>query len=151
MTTEERLESLERDFVRAKRRNRWVLAAVGLGALAWTVMGAARTPSLELGPGVPKVIRANCFVLEETNGRTRAVLFVGKEGPQLVLYDEKGKVRAELYVLRNKPALRLWSEDGKVRALLGAGEVREPDGTTTSYDTESSLVLFGPGGVWQAP
>ena len=165
MNTEERLEKLERELARAKRRNRWVLAAVGLGALAWTVMGAARvpTPPLELGPGVSQVIRANRFELKETNGRTRAILDMGKEGPSLCLFDEKGKIRVELYVRRNKadapeavlrnpgvPGLRLWDEDGMVRALLGAGALRAPDGTTASY-TESSLVLLSPEGVWQAP
>ena len=30
MTTEERLENLERELARAKRRNRWLLAGLGL-------------------------------------------------------------------------------------------------------------------------
>ena len=30
MTTEERLERVERELARAKRRNRWLLVAVGL-------------------------------------------------------------------------------------------------------------------------
>jgi hypothetical protein len=41
MGTEERLEKLERELLAEKHRNRWLLAAVGLGvvgvALAWTL------------------------------------------------------------------------------------------------------------------
>ncbi|MCX5649031.1 MAG: hypothetical protein NTX40_08040 [Planctomycetota bacterium] len=43
MTTEERLENLERELARAKRRNRWLLAGLGLclGALVvvWATQG----------------------------------------------------------------------------------------------------------------
>jgi uncharacterized protein involved in exopolysaccharide biosynthesis len=41
MTTEERLENLERELARTKRRNRWLLVVVGLVVvgliLAWTL------------------------------------------------------------------------------------------------------------------
>ena len=41
MDTEERLEKLEREVFAEKRRNRWVLAAVGLGVvgvgMAWAL------------------------------------------------------------------------------------------------------------------
>ena len=47
MTTEERLENLERELARAKRRNRWLLAGLGLclgalvvvWALGWNTPG----------------------------------------------------------------------------------------------------------------
>jgi hypothetical protein len=35
MTTDERLENLERELARAKRRSRWLLAAVGLALVSW--------------------------------------------------------------------------------------------------------------------
>jgi hypothetical protein len=39
MTTDERLENLERELARAKRRNRWLLAAVGLALGVWMLAG----------------------------------------------------------------------------------------------------------------
>jgi multisubunit Na+/H+ antiporter MnhB subunit len=41
MTTEERLENLERELARAKRRNRWMVVVVGLGIVLLGVATAA--------------------------------------------------------------------------------------------------------------
>jgi len=57
MTTEERLENLERELARAKRRNRWVLVALtlGLGALTLVWLFGAIVLSAEGAPFVPFV------------------------------------------------------------------------------------------------
>ena len=64
MTTEERLEKVERELA--------AVYALGVGA-------------------VPKTIRAKEFILEDENGKRRAGLRVLKDGPGLYLYDEDGK------------------------------------------------------------
>jgi hypothetical protein len=140
MTTDERLEKLERKLARAKRRNRWVLAAVGLGALAWTVMGAApaggpspqavpvgkasptadKTADPQPGAVVLKVIRANEFIVEDENGKTCATLGASKGG--LLVRDENGKVRAALGVGKEGPGLFLYDANGKLRATLAASK-----------------------------
>jgi predicted metal-binding membrane protein len=97
MSIEERLERLELELVRAKRRTRWLLAAVALAvaiALAWTVIGAARTAQAYDAEGAKKVIRANGFTLEDENGKTCAQLGVTNDGASMNLYDEHGKVKA---------------------------------------------------------
>jgi len=227
MTTEERLENLERDLARAKRRNRWQVAVVGLVVvvliMAWmwkettvtaqaqavggtvppppryrrrsrwpaasekheaaqdaidlarwkrihdetmnaalrsaedapdenSVMAIFQRASLQVSPATliksstpsveqayarfyegqraswenkfaklakavgraEKVIRAKRFVLEDENGKTRASLIVGKDGPGLVLLDENGKPRAMLSVLKDGPGLALYDENGNV-------------------------------------
>ena len=38
------------------------------------------------------MIRANQFILEDGNGKSRAAVAVDKSGPKLLLADEKGKV-----------------------------------------------------------
>ncbi|MBE3097103.1 MAG: DUF2569 family protein [Planctomycetes bacterium] len=59
MTTDERIENLERVLPSGKRRNRWLLAAVGLGALAvvWplgaSMSSAEVAPSAQEQPGSP--------------------------------------------------------------------------------------------------
>jgi len=49
MTTEERLENLERELVRAKRRNRWLLTAVGL-ALGVLILAGTFGPTMAAAP-----------------------------------------------------------------------------------------------------
>jgi hypothetical protein len=119
MTIEERLEVLERELGRAKHRNRWLLAAVGVAVavltLAWT--WNKNTPAAQAQvapPGAPgKVIRANEFILEDADGKTRAILSVGEAGPGLLLIDEKGKPRAMLNVNKDGPRLILYDANGK--------------------------------------
>ena len=101
MTTEERLEKLERELGRERRRNCRVLASV----LVITVLGAAAVVVLMTG-GTPtafaqargtvyNVLRARRFVLVDRRGKERAWLKVDvdKGGPALELLDRKGKVR----------------------------------------------------------
>ena len=62
----------------------------------------------------PKVIRANQFVLEDENGKTRAVLDVGKDGvPGLYLYDDTGTPRIMLGVSKGGSVLALCDKNGK--------------------------------------
>ena len=86
-----RLEQLERDVRREKRRTRWLLVLVGLAAVgvvfAWTW---ATTTATAQAQG-PKVIRANQFVLDDEKGRPRAWLFVDKNGPRMTMLNENGQ------------------------------------------------------------
>ena len=94
MNTEERLTKLEWELFAEKRRNRWLLAVVGLGVvgvLAWTLTTINSTAQAQGANSGPKVIRATHFILEDETGKTRATLDVSKDGPRLALYDENGK------------------------------------------------------------
>jgi len=122
MDTEERLEKLERELCMEKRRNRWLLAAVGLGvmgvAFAWaltTITPTAQAQGANIGP---KVIRAHEFILEDENGKPRATLGVDKDEAGLVLRDETGKIRAVLGVSTDGPGLILNDETGNTRVGL---------------------------------
>jgi len=155
VTTEERLENLERELARAKRRNRRLLAAVGLVAgvfaVAWIVPGTDTAHAVAgagianraeaQGSGVPPVIRAGQFELVDGNGKVRAVLEVTKDRPRLALYDETGKSRVILNASKHGPGLALFDENGRIRALLNVSK----DGPR--------LGLFGADekGIWQAP
>ena len=109
MTTDERLDKLEKELARAKRRNRRLLAVVGLVvgafALVWIVARA--------GCNAQSVIRANAFVLQDENGKARAELRMDKDGPGLSLFDAAGKTRAGLTVVKDAPMLSLYDENGK--------------------------------------
>ena len=133
MTIEERLENIERELGRQKRRNRWLLGAV-------LVIAVISIIALAQMAGTSKQIRARSILIEDEkgqrrawlgvdndgptlslwdeNGETRAILVVGKGGPGLVLSDEKGRRRAAMSVVADIPGLALSDENGKGLALL---------------------------------
>ncbi len=65
---------------------------------------------------VPKEIVAEKFRVVDTQGKTRAELFAGPEGPALGLLDKRGKTRVNLTVDPKGPVLALIDENRKVRA-----------------------------------
>ena len=165
MTTDERIENLEKGLASARRLNRWLLAAVGLALGVWILAGTfgPRTAGAEGGAGVVDKVRAKNFVLvddagkpramlcmdkdgamlglSDKNGNPRAMLSMGKEGPMLGLVDENGKDRATLAAAKGGSMLSLSDENGKTRAMLGA------------FKEGTGLVLYDEKGkaIWQAP
>lgn len=153
MSAEERLQRLERELTRAKRRDHWLLVglvlAAMMGFLGWTGMGAAVTAHAQPAAQAQKVISAQGFVLEDENGKNRAVLGMTAEGPVLRLLDENGKVRAELgQKAIHGQAFILGDEFAKnhSRAIL----VMSPEGPMLILSDENgnirtSLSVFGTG------
>jgi len=126
MITEERLEKVERELAATRRRSRWLMAALGLAlgafGLAWIFAGPAPTLQAQVGAGAERVVRANRFVLEDENGKVRALLGVTAEGPGLILHDENGKIRIVLDVAKDVPELLLLDENGEIRAGLAVAK-----------------------------
>lgn len=122
MTTDERLESLERELTLAKRHNRWVLAIAGTVVLtlvmAGIFLGDENTAQAQGKGSERKVIAANKFILEDERGRKRAVLAIDKDGVSLALFDENGKLRALLDTSNNRPGLALYDENTNTRAVI---------------------------------
>jgi len=98
MTIEERLENMERELGRQKRRKRWLLGVILLvvaGSLIVPVLfetTAFRTRAQV--KATAKEIRARSFILEDEYGRRRAELSLVNNIPGLALYDENVKPRA---------------------------------------------------------
>ena len=82
MNTEERLEKLEREMSRAKRRKRWLRMVLWLCLVAGLVVWASGY--------VGKQARVNRLVLMDEQGRDRAVLLVTKDGANLTVNDNRG-------------------------------------------------------------
>jgi len=143
MTTDERIENLEKGLASARRFNRWLLAAVGLALGVWILAGTFG-PTMAAAPasgGAAKEVRANRFVVEDANGKVRAELNVSKDGSVLGLRDENGKPRIVLGVvagLKDEPMLCLSDENGKPRAALSVTK----DGPVLSlFDSENEKPL----------
>lgn len=125
MTTEERLEKLERELTAAKRRNRWIL---GCGAtLILCCLTIAATPRGN------RTIRANEYFLEDENGKPRAHMSADKNGPGLSMTDENGKIRTMIDVGKKGPGLAMYDENDKIRAMLFVGK----KGTSLSMNDEN--------------
>ena len=143
MTTEERLEKLERELTTTKRRNRWLLVVVMLAVvelgLTWALTKTTVIAQAQVADAVPKAIRANRFILEGEKGEVRAVLGVIKDGPGLALYDEKGKPHALLSMTVDGSGLVLADANGKPRVSLSVIK----DGPTLSLnDTNGPRVVL---------
>jgi len=123
MTLEERIETLERELASAKHRNRWALAvgAAAIVGLAWAGAWITAVPSAQAqGAGAASnVVRANAFIVEDEDGKPRAMIAATKDGPGLGMYDENGKTRAGILVTKHGPALDMYDENGKPRAAIG--------------------------------
>ena len=128
MTTEERLEKVEKELMRGRKLNRWLLTGIGIVFVACIVVwafGPKTATAQPAGTAVSEVF-ARKFVVVDENGKTRAMLYMGRDGPSLTLFDEKGKSRVILEVYqsdvnligvdKNVPRLCLRDEKGNYRA-----------------------------------
>ena len=129
MTSEERWTRMQEELMEmratlnaAKRRYRLTLftvALVGIGlGLTWGLVGPEVISQAQAADAGSKAIRAGQFILEDTSGRTRAMLCVNKGGPVLAMYDANGSPRSSLSVNENGPGLVLLDASGKTRVML---------------------------------
>jgi len=121
MTTDERMEKMEGQLARVRWFNRCLIVCIVLSLGAWFILNTFGSERVWSQSGA-KEIRANCFILEDENGKRRALLGMGMGGPSLMLLDENGKSRAVLAVIKEGPSLGLLDENGKSRALLAASK-----------------------------
>lgn len=122
MTTDERLEKLERELSRARTRFRWLVVGAGLCFMSVAVIyayGQYRTGFLPRATEASKEIRANNFVLEDANGQPRASLGMDEDGLELRLKYGNGNIGAALCLHDDKMVLSLSDNNGKPRAVLG--------------------------------
>jgi hypothetical protein len=117
MTTDERLQRVERQLARVRFLNRCIVLCIVLSSGVWFV---SRTfgPKTAWAESGAKVIRANKFVLEDKNGKVRGLLGTSKDAPHLWLHDENGKVRVAVASGTAGSALSLFDENGKARMQL---------------------------------
>jgi len=136
MTTEERLEMLEKSLACGRRFNRWLLAAFALFVAVWVVFGLIAKFS-------PKVIRANRLIIEDMSGRDRILLDGSIGAPGVILFDENNNIcfRSSVYeglpclrlstekqvatlsITKDGPDLLLYDQDGNGNAWLKAGKL----------------------------
>jgi hypothetical protein len=124
MTTDERLEKLERELSRARTRFRWLVVGAGLCFMSVAVIHAFGQYQTTITPrttkaGTGKEIHANSFVLEDVNGKPRASLGMDEDGLELRLRYENGNIGAALCLHDEKMVLSLADNSGKPRAVLG--------------------------------
>lgn len=125
MTTEERLEMLERELASSKRRSRWllimavvVLTIGGLG-MAWAMVRTRHVADTQGKVMSVEQISAKGFFLEDENGKLRGVLTLDEGEPYLALYDNKGTTRALMTVGgKRATGFTVTDEKGMARAVM---------------------------------
>ncbi|MBE3041034.1 hypothetical protein IMZ48_00285 [Candidatus Bathyarchaeota archaeon] len=117
MTTDERLERLERELIRSRRRFHWLIIGAGLCLISAAGVYANRSRSDVAG--VSKELRATSIVLEDLNGKPRASLGMDEDGLVLRMRYENGNIGAALCLHEEKVVLNFSDNSGKPRAVLG--------------------------------
>jgi len=141
MTIEDRLENVERELGRQKRRNRWLLAAILLLVGGLVADGAFKTTAnlaRAQGAGTTKEVRAKNFVLEDENGMPRVKLEIFEDTPRLALYDKNLKLRADLSTSPVGPSLNLYDGHFHSRVWLSV----DIDGPTMMLLDENYKVIW---------
>jgi len=117
MTTDERLEKLERELSRARSRFRWLVVGAGLCIISVAVLYAdwSRSDTAKAS----KEVRATSFILEAANGKPRASLGMDEDGVVLRMRYENGKIGAAICLHEEKVVLSLFDNTEKPRAVLG--------------------------------
>ena len=130
MTTDERLDAIERELGRTKRVNRVLLAMVGI------IVVASITGPTVTGQEGAAVVRACAFVVEGEDGAARAILGLDRYGLALTLTDARNKPRALIsLVVDGTPSLVLSDEQGRTGLRLGMKSdgsslsISDPNGT----------------------
>jgi len=145
MTIEERLDNMERELGRVKRRNRWLLGAILVLAGGLIVLAAIKTI---VPQGTFKELRAKRIALEDENGIVRVSLIGDREMSGLWLLNDKGESRASLSVDKYGPRLSLTAGKNMPSALLSAND--STSGLNLWDEKEETLVSMsvnknGPG------
>lgn len=130
MTTDERLENLERELSLAKSvaksRSHWLMAVVIVGAILFAVhvIGTSSRP-FGWWDGLADIVRAHRYILQDKDGRYRATLTRFRDEAGLYVHDEDGNRYASVTVDKYGPGLALGDEGdngGNDRATLTLGE-----------------------------
>ena len=152
MTVEERLEKVERERARAKRRVRRPMVIVGVVAsvLVLSLAACGRSEDTALRERVAALEKALEAQRQEMAQVRKDAAQGSAQAPQagqvlrevrarkFVLEDENGEIRAGLVALKDGPMLALYDEKGENRAGLGV----DKDGPMLALDDENGEVIF---------
>ena len=90
MTTDQRLEKMEGELARTRWLNRCLVASVLVSLALWGLTQSLGPETAWAQSGTEE-IRANGFIVEDANGKTRARLGFLMDAPALELCDEIGQ------------------------------------------------------------
>jgi hypothetical protein len=121
MTTDERMEKMEKELARLRWFNRCLIGCIVLSlgvCFIWKTLG----PETAWAQSRAKEIRASKFILEDPNGKPCATLgYIENKGPALLLLDKNDVVRASLDLTPKGPGLELIDENHNTRVQLHEG------------------------------
>ena len=145
MTTDERLDRMERELTTLKRRNRCLLAVAACMVGAIVLFGAlSKIVPVAHAQGmgtVAREIRANRFVVVDSGNHPVAALEHVSGTTRLAFYGVGGMVRAQLVESTTGPQLALFGENDKerVRLEIGGFHFYDENGTDRVYLTQNQV------------
>jgi hypothetical protein len=127
MTTEERFVKLEQELSSAKNHIHRLVVAVIIAVVmvvVWTYSSKTNTAQAEGVSDIPSVIRARKFILEDNNGKVRAVLSnTEEEGTGLAILDRSGKTSIKLGTNKLANVLLISDQNDKPSIVLSTTEL----------------------------
>ena len=136
MTTEQRLERLERE-------NRWMrrIGAAGV-AVAAAVFLIGQGKDKELPDLVVGSLAVKKLTVKDKDGKERAALFTAADGSPYLTFSEKNGTSRVMLSAHGPAGLTLYGKDGKTGARLAT----RPGGASylTLYDAKGNV-------IWQTP
>lgn len=109
MTTEERLECLEKEAQRNRKVIRWFGVLLGLCIGAWLATGVFFPQGL-IAQDVTDLIRAKQFYMVDERGMPRIVMLVHEGEPILNLLDEATSPRFAIALHEGEPSMAMYDE-----------------------------------------
>lgn len=117
MTSDERLERLERSVQLLNRRGRFLFACLLLTLTAWGTH-SMHSGTVVAAQAVTEEVRGKAILLEDNAGRVRASIRMMSNGPALALLSEDGRPQVLLAMAADGPSLTMTTESGSRAVAL---------------------------------
>jgi len=127
------MESLEARVARVERFNRTLLVTLAIILAGVLVVGAGKTPGK---------VTSSSFELVDSDGRVRATLAMGEDGPLLALKDEAGTDRLSVAHAKDGTGVYISDETGTTR--IGVAQFAHGGGGVALHgpDSKGAAVLY---------
>jgi hypothetical protein len=121
--------------------HKWHVALVCVVLAIVAVCGWVREPAVAAPePAAQTIVRAHAFILEDANGKARAMLCMNGGGPRLILLDAQLRQRAAIFATEDMAGIGICDTTGDPRCGM---MMSKADGPVFTMDLAASKARAG--------